>query len=58
MVRNHSYQVSVNKIVGLASGIAGDNTPIVPPASTDEYYIAYSVRILKWAVVPVQNVDL
>ncbi len=58
MVRNHSYSVNVNKITGLASGIAGNNVPIVPPASTTDYYVSYSVRILKWAVVPVQNVDL
>ena len=58
MVRNHVYEVNVNKIVGLASGISSNDTPIVPPASTDEYYIAYSVRILKWAVVPVQNEEL
>ncbi|MDE7350786.1 MAG: fimbria major subunit [Muribaculaceae bacterium] len=58
MVRNHSYQVNVNKIIGLASGISGDDTPIVPPAATEDYYVAYSVRILKWAVVPQQDVDL
>ena len=58
MVRNHSYTVNVNNIIGLASGISGDNVPIVPPAATEDYYVAYSVRILKWAVVPAQNVDL
>ena len=58
MVRNHSYKVNVNKIIGLASGISGDDTPIVPPASTEDYFVAYSVRILKWAVVPIQDVDL
>lgn len=58
IVRNHAYTVTVNKITGLASGIAGDDTPIVPPASTDDYYVAYKVNILKWAVVPEQGVDL
>ena len=58
MVRNHSYNVVVNKITGLAAGINGDNTPIVPPASTEDYYVAYKVNILKWAVVPTQSVDL
>lgn len=58
MVRNHSYNISVNKITGLASGIASDDTPIVPPASTDDYFVAYRVNILKWAVVPTQGVDL
>lgn len=58
MVRNHSYSVYVTKITGLASGISGDDIAIVPPATTDEYYMAYTVNILKWAVVPTQNVEL
>lgn len=58
MVRNHSYTIKVNKITGLASGISGDNTPIVPPAATQDYYVSYRVNILKWAVVPTQNVNL
>lgn len=58
MVRNHSYSIEVNSIKGLATGIGGDNDPIVPPAETKDYYVAYKVRILKWAVVPQQNVDL
>lgn len=58
MVRNHSYSIEVNSIKGLATGIGGDKDPIVPPAETKDYYVAYKVRILKWAVVPQQNVDL
>lgn len=58
MVRNHEYQVVVNKIEGLASGINGDDTPIVPPAATDDYFVSYQVNILKWAVVPQQEVNL
>ena len=58
MVRNHSYNITVDKILGLASGIGGENIPIVPPATPDEVFIAYSVQILRWAVVPTQNVIL
>ncbi len=58
MVRNHSYQLNVSEIKGLASGIGDDDNPIVPPSSSQDYYMAYSVNILKWAVVPVQNVKL
>lgn len=58
MVRNHSYNINVTKIEGLAAGISGDNVSIVPPTTTDEYYVAYTVRILKWAVVPQQDVAL
>ena len=58
MVRNHSYKVNVSKIAGLGTGIAGVDDPIVPPADTKEQYISYRVNILKWAVVPTQNVEL
>lgn len=58
MVRNHSYTIEVNNIIGLATGIGGDDDPIVPPADTKDYYVAYKVNILKWAVVPTQGVDL
>lgn len=58
MVRNHSYTITIDKIEGLATGIGGKNDPIVPPAVTKDYYVAYKVRILKWAVVPEQHVEL
>lgn len=58
MVRNHAYDINVTEIKGLATGIGGVNDPIVPPADTNDYYVAYRVHILKWAVVPQQNVKL
>ncbi|MDE5849343.1 MAG: fimbria major subunit, partial [Muribaculaceae bacterium] len=58
MVRNHSYSVEVGKIVGLASGIGGDDVELVPPSFSQDYYMSYTVHILKWAVVPTQKVDL
>ena len=58
MVRNHSYSLNVSEIVGLASGIGNDDNPIVPPSTTEDYFMAYSVHILKWAVVPTQHVKL
>ena len=58
MVRNHSYAVTVNNIVGLASGIGGDDVELVPPSFSQSYYMSYTVHILKWAVVPTQYVDL
>ncbi len=58
MVRNHSYTVSVETITGLADGIGSDDAPIVPPSTSTDYFMAYSVRILKWAVVPTQHVKL
>lgn len=58
MVRNHTYNVVVDKITGLAPGIAGEDTPIVPPASSEDYFVSYRVNILNWAVVPTQHVNL
>jgi len=58
MVRNHSYKIEVNSISGLATGIANEETPIIPPADTQDYYMVYRVNILKWALVPTQGVDL
>lgn len=58
MVRNHSYQVNVNKIEGLGAGLYGTDVPIVPPTDEKNYYVSYRVNILKWAIVPTQSVDL
>lgn len=58
MVRNHSYEVEVNKIIGLAEGIGGDDVEIVPPSASTTYHMAYTVNILRWALVPKQSVDL
>ncbi len=58
MVRNHSYKVNVTEIKGLALGIGDDGNPIVPPTTPEEYYVAYAVHILKWAIVPQQDVKL
>lgn len=58
MVRNHVYNINVTEVTGLAAGVADPATPIIPPADTDETYIAYRVNILKWAVVPSQGVVL
>lgn len=58
MVRNHSYSINVQAITGLGTGIAGENDPIIPPADTQDQYVSYRVNILKWAVVPQQNVTL
>lgn len=58
MVRNHIYNINVTSVTGLATGIAGPDTPIVPPADTQAYYMAMRFQILKWAVVPTQNMEL
>lgn len=58
MVRNHAYNINVSKIVGLATGVGGKGTPLIPAADTKDVFVAYRVNILKWAVVPSQNVVL
>lgn len=58
IVRNHSYRVNVTAINGLGTAISDYEAPIVPPADTKEQYVSYKVNILKWAVVPAQNVEL
>ncbi|MDE7347521.1 MAG: fimbria major subunit [Muribaculaceae bacterium] len=58
MVRNHAYSVNVSKIIGLATGVGGEDTPLIPAADTKDVFVAYRVNILKWAVVPTQYVVL
>lgn len=58
LVRNHAYTINIKSISGLATGLSDKNTPIVPPMDEDNYYVGYTINILKWAVVPTQNVEL
>lgn len=58
LVRNHSYQINITSITGLATGMSDKDMPIVPPMDEDEYWIGYEINILKWAVVPPQDVNL
>lgn len=58
VVRNHSYNINVSEIKGLGTAIADGEDPIVPPADTESYFAKYRINILKWAVVPTQNVKL
>lgn len=58
LVRNHAYTINIKKISGLATGVSDKNMPIVPPMDEDTYYIGYTINILKWAVLPTQDVNL
>lgn len=57
VVRNHIYDLTINSISGLGTGIGDLKQPIVPPTETDQYYINARLNILKWRVVK-QSVDL
>lgn len=58
LVRNHVYNLNIRKIEGLGTAVSEPDEPIVPPVETKDYFVAYSLRILNWAIVPVQNIDL
>lgn len=57
VVRNHIYDLTINKIKGLGTGIGDITQPIVPPTDNEQYYISTRLRILQWRAVK-QSVDL
>ena len=57
VVRNHIYNLTINKITGLGTGIGDIEQPIVPPTDNEQYYISTRLRILRWRMVS-QSVDL
>lgn len=58
IVRNHTYNISIDAITGLAAGIGSQDQEIIPPADTKKVFMAYSINVLRWAVVPTQHVEL
>lgn len=58
IVRNHSYQISLNSIKGFGTPVYDPNKTIVPTVpSDDKTYLAAKINVLSWRVVPSQ-VDL
>ncbi|MBD5303897.1 MAG: fimbria major subunit [Bacteroides sp.] len=57
VVRNHVYDLTVNTISGIGTGIGDIRQPIIPPTENEQYYISTRLNILKWRVVK-QSVDL
>lgn len=58
IVRNHIYDIYIESIDQLASGISDPDDPIVTPADVDNYWIKYKLNILNWRVVNTQNVNI
>lgn len=58
LVRNHVYNLSVTSIEGLGTAVSEPTEPIVPPIETQDYFVAYRLNILNWAIVPVQDIEL
>lgn len=58
IVRNHSYQISLNSIKGFGTPVYNPEKIIVPAMpSNDKTYLAAKINVLSWRVVPSQ-VDL
>lgn len=57
VVRNHVYDLTINSIKGLGTGIGDITQPIVPPTENDRYFINTRLNILQWRLVS-QSVDL
>lgn len=58
IVRNHSYQISLNSIKGFGTPVYDPDKKIVPTIpSDDKTYLAAKINVLSWRVVP-STVDL
>lgn len=58
IVRNHSYQISLNSIKGFGTPVYAPDKTIVPTIpSDDKTYLAAKINVLSWRVVP-STVDL
>lgn len=58
IVRNHSYQISLNSIKGFGTPVYDPEKIIVPTVpSDDKTYLAAKINVLSWRVVP-STVDL
>ncbi len=59
IVRNHVYNLTINKITGLATALRSPDQPIVPAKDETNQYIAMRLNVLAWNVVGNDwNVDL
>ncbi len=57
VVRNHCYDLKINKIENLGVSVWDPAEPIVPNLETPSFYVGASINILSWKVVN-QNVEL
>lgn len=57
VVRNHIYDLTIQSIKSLGTGIFDEAQPIIPDGSTKKYYVGAKLNILSWKVVQ-QNVNL
>ena len=58
VVRNHYYQINVNKIENIGTAVNNGNEAIITNTKNDKlYYIGASIYVLSWKIVD-QDVDL
>ncbi len=57
VVRNHWYNITVNKIENLGTSVYDPEEEIVPNVEQPTYYVGASINILAWKIVN-QNVEL
>lgn len=57
VVRNHWYQITINKLEHLGKGIYDPEEVIVPDDEDDKYYLGADIKILSWKIVS-QGVEL
>lgn len=55
IVRNHIYNIQVDGISGLGTGIISDTDPLLPPTDKVSYAVRFRVNIQKWATLPTQK---
>ncbi len=58
VVRNHVYNLTIDKISGLATALRSPDQPIVPAKEETNQYIAARLNILAWNIVNEWHVSL
>lgn len=58
VVRNHTYNISIDGISGIGTGISNPEDPIVFPVKEKEYFVKTQIRVQRWRIVPQQSVIL
>ncbi|MDE5678100.1 Mfa1 family fimbria major subunit [Phocaeicola sp.] len=58
VVRNHAYNIVIEGISGMGTGIGDPTHPIVPPTEETTYYVKTQINVLAWRVAADQNVTL
>ncbi|MDE5713609.1 MAG: Mfa1 family fimbria major subunit [Muribaculaceae bacterium] len=58
VVRNHIYNINIQGISGIGTGINDPNDPIIPNVTEMQYYVKTKLLVQRWRLVPKQNVIL